>query len=49
MRAARRVTAARPGVAAVVGPADVTAAAARRLLVAGSGNAVRFAVIESTD
>ena len=41
--------AARPGVAAVVGPADVTAAAARRLLVAGSGNAVRFAAIESTD
>ena len=33
----------------VVGPADVTAAAARRLLVAGSGNAVRFAAIESTD
>ena len=41
--------AARPGVAAVVGPSDVTAAEARRLLVAGSGNAVRFAVIESTD
>ena len=31
------------------GPADVTAAAARRLPVAGSGNAVRFAVIESTN
>ena len=41
--------AARPGPAAVVGPADVPTAEARRLMVAKSGNAVRYAVIESTD
>jgi RND superfamily putative drug exporter len=41
--------AARPGVASVVGPADVPAAEARQLMVAKSGNAIRYAVIESTD
>lgn len=41
--------AARPGVAAVTGLTDVPAAEARQLMVAKSGNAVRYAVIESTD
>jgi putative drug exporter of the RND superfamily len=39
----------RPGVAAVTGLTDVPASEARQLMVAKSGNAVRFAVIESTD
>jgi putative drug exporter of the RND superfamily len=41
--------AARPGTAAVIGPADAAAAGARQLMAARSGNAVRYAVIESTD
>ncbi len=39
----------RPGVASVVGLTDVPAAEGRQLMVASSGNAVRYAVIESTD
>jgi putative drug exporter of the RND superfamily len=41
--------AARPGVAAVTGLTDVPAVEARQLMVAKSGNAVRYAVIERTD